>query len=130
MVPRVVIFVVPAQVERAVFSTLLRAREVFRFAVVVPAKVPVPLAYMTSPRVYAVNPVPPRLTANVPVVSDTAMPRVDVADRVYPELALPTNRFPYDGAVVRPVPPYSTPMDVVADTVPAFACNGPFRDAM
>lgn len=42
--PTVVMFELPAQVERAVFSTLLRARVVLRFAVVVPASVPVPEA--------------------------------------------------------------------------------------
>lgn len=35
--------------------------------------------------------------------------------------------FPYEGAVVRPVPPYMTPIDVVALTTPPFACSGPFR---
>ena len=35
MVPRVVRLVLPAQVESAVFSTLLRASDVFRLAVVV-----------------------------------------------------------------------------------------------
>ena len=28
---------------------------------------------------------------------------------------------------VSPVPPYTTPTDVVADTRPLFACRGPFR---
>ena len=28
---------------------------------------------------------------------------------------------------VRPVPPYSTPMDVVAPTTPLFAWRGPFK---
>ena len=28
---------------------------------------------------------------------------------------------------VKPVPPYTTPTDVVADTRPLFACRGPFR---
>ncbi len=35
--------------------------------------------------------------------------------------------FPYDGAVVRPVPPYIVPIDVVALTTPPFACSGPLR---
>ena len=44
---------------------------------------------------------------------------------MYPPLVLPTNIFPYDGADVRPVPPYSTPTEVVAETTPLFACSGP-----
>jgi hypothetical protein len=36
--------------------------------------------------------------------------------------------FPYDGADVNPVPPYNTPIDVVAETVPLFACRGPLND--
>ena len=44
-------------------------------------------------------------------------------------------RFPFASAYrtspdiydVRPVPPYTTPIDVVADTTPLFACRGPFR---
>ena|SRR5438445_33597 len=43
-VPNVVRLEEPAQVERAVFSTLFRARVVFRFAVEVPEREPVPLA--------------------------------------------------------------------------------------
>jgi hypothetical protein len=35
--------------------------------------------------------------------------------------------FPYDGADVSPVPPYTTPIEEVADTTPAFACSGPLR---
>jgi hypothetical protein len=31
------------------------------------------------------------------------------------------------GAAVRPVPPYNTPTEVVAETTPLFACNGPFK---
>jgi len=30
-------------------------------------------------------------------------------------------------AVVAPVPPYNTPIDVVAETTPLFACSGPFN---
>jgi hypothetical protein len=44
MVPRVVRFVEPAHVERAVFSTLFKPRVVLRFAVEVPAREPVPFA--------------------------------------------------------------------------------------
>lgn len=29
---------------------------------------------------------------------------------------------------VAPVPPYTTPIDVVAETIPAFACSGPLKD--
>ena len=32
------------------------------------------------------------------------------------------------GAEVRPVPPYITPTEVVAETIPAFPWSGPFRD--
>ena len=38
--------------------------------------------------------------------------------------------FPNDGAVVSPVPPYSTPTDVVAETTPLFACSGPLSVLM
>lgn len=38
--------------------------------------------------------------------------------------------LPYEGAEVRPVPPYSTPTDVVAETTPLLACSGPFRVEM
>jgi hypothetical protein len=44
MVPKVVMFVEPAQVERAVFSTLFKERVALRLAVEVPASVPVPEA--------------------------------------------------------------------------------------
>lgn len=37
--------------------------------------------------------------------------------------------FPYDGATVRPVPPYIVPIDVVALTTPLFACSGPLSPA-
>ena len=42
MVPSVVMFAVPAHVVSAVFSTLPSARDDFKFAVEVPASVPVP----------------------------------------------------------------------------------------
>lgn len=32
-----------------------------------------------------------------------------------------------EAILVSPVPPYTTPTDVVADTTPLFACSGPFR---
>lgn len=67
MLPRVVMFVEPAQVDSAVFSTLFNASVVFRFTVDVPANEPVPFAYNTSPRVYELSPVPPRFTASVPI---------------------------------------------------------------
>ena len=51
IVPSVVRAVPPAQVERAVFSTRLRARVDLRLGVEVPARVPVPEAYKTSPAV-------------------------------------------------------------------------------
>lgn len=44
MLPRVAILVEPVHVERAVFSTLLSPSVVFRFAVDVPAREPVPFA--------------------------------------------------------------------------------------
>ncbi len=55
------------------------------------------------------------------------IPRDVVAVSVYPPEELPTSMFPYDGAAVSPVPPYNTPTDVVAETIPLFACSGPFR---
>jgi hypothetical protein len=81
IVPSVVMLLDPAQVDRAVFSTLFSASDAFRFAVLVPASVVAPEAYSRSPGVYD----------------------------------------------VRPVPPYTTPILVVADTTPLFACSGPFR---
>ena len=47
-------------------------------------------------------------------------PSDDVAVSVYPPDELPTNMFPNDGVVVRPVPPYTTPIDVVAETTPSL----------
>ena len=55
-------------------------------------------------------------------------PSDDVAVSVYPPDELPTSICPYDGADVKPVPPYRTPTDVVADTTPAFACSGPLSE--
>ena len=31
---------------------------------------------------------------------------------------------------VRPVPPYNTPIEVVAETTPLLACKGPFNESM
>ena len=59
--------------------------------------------------------------------ANVGRPRDDVAVSVYPPDELPTSIFPNDGAVERPVPPYITPTDVVADTTPLLACRGPFR---
>ena len=36
--------------------------------------------------------------------------------------------LPKEGPDVRPVPPYFTPTEVVAETIPLFACNGPFKE--
>jgi hypothetical protein len=55
------------------------------------------------------------------------IPKDEVDISVYPPRALPTSKLPYEGAVVRPVPPYSTPTEVVAESTPLFACIGPFR---
>jgi len=82
MMPSVARFVLPPHVESAVFSTLLSASVVLRLAVDVPARVPAPDAYKTSPCVYEASPVPPRATERVPVVSERATPNVDVAERV------------------------------------------------
>ncbi len=57
--------------------------------------------------------------------ANVGRPSDDVAVSVYPPFALPSSICPYDGAVVNPVPPYITPIDVVAETTPAFACSGP-----
>ena len=60
--------------------------------------------------------------------ANVGSPNDDVAVSEYPPVPLPTSMFPYDGAVVSPVPPYITPTDVVADTTPALACSGPLRE--
>ena len=123
IVPSVVRFVDPAHVDSAVFSTLSSARVAFKFAVVVPASVPVPEAYKTVPDVYEVRPVPPFATARVPVISA----RVEVATHVgvvpfkastypavpaevvarapvpLPKTTAPAATFPH------PVPPFATP---------------------
>ena len=62
----------------------------------------------------------------VPIKSDIAILRVDVAVKAYPPDEFPTNTFPYDGTDESPVPPYTTPMDVVAETTPFAAVKGPF----
>ena len=45
----------------------------------------------------------PELTANGK--AKVGRPNDDVAVRTYPPVLLPTKILPYDGAVVRPVPP-------------------------
>ena len=59
IVPSVVKFVEPAQVVRAVFSTLFKARVALRLAVVVEVIADVPFPTRTLPRVCVVAPVPP-----------------------------------------------------------------------
>ena len=88
IVPSVVKFVEPVQVDRAVFSTRLSPKVVLRLAVVVPVKVVAPEAYKTSPKVQEANPVPPFATDSVPAettpeTADNA-PVSDVASVVAP----------------------------------------------
>ena len=56
-----------------------------------------------------------------------AMLSVEVAESVYP-VPLPTKSCPKEGVVVSPVPPYTTPIEVVADTTPLLACSGPLSE--
>ncbi len=59
-------------------------------------------------------------------MSDEDIPRDEVAKAMKVLLGPPM--ISDDEAIdVRPVPPYTTPTDVVADTRPLFACRGPFR---
>ena len=60
--------------------------------------------------------------------ANVGRPREEVAVSVYPPDELPTSIFPYDGAEVKPVPPYNTPILVVAETTPLLACSGPFSE--
>jgi hypothetical protein len=66
----------------------------------------------------------------IEVTAAVMRPREEVAVRVYPPDEFPTRMFPYEGAEVSPVPPYKTPMEVVADTTPLFAWSGPLRVPM
>ncbi len=59
-------------------------------------------------------------------MSDVDIPREEVAKAMKVLLGPPM--ISDDEAIdVKPVPPYTTPTDVVADTRPLFACRGPFR---
>ena len=73
------------------------------------------------------KPVLPEYMA-VPLVvhCDEIMPKDDVAYAVYPPDMLPTSTDE-EAMEVRPVPPYSTPIEVVAETRPLFAWRGPFN---
>ncbi len=62
-----------------------------------------------------------KLVLTVNGKANVESPNDDVAVSVYPPDELPTNIFPYAGADVSPVPPYITPIDVVADTNPLLA---------
>ena len=91
-VPRLTIFVDPDHVDSAVFSTLFKDNEDFRFKVEVPASVVGPDAYSNSPGVYSDIPVPPRFTSSVPRVSLMSNPSDEVAICVQPVPAeLPTS---------------------------------------
>ena len=48
---------------------------------------------------------PPLFTGSVPVVSESAMPSVDVADGAYTPPAVPKRTCPKVGVAVEPVPP-------------------------
>jgi hypothetical protein len=78
----------------------------------------VPSKYVTPLVVWLLAFVPPRAMDNIPVVSASAIPSVEVALSVYPLEAFPTRSCPYEGAEVSPVPPYTTPRDEVATMVP------------
>jgi hypothetical protein len=65
----------------------------------------VPPSEYIHPWPKVVAPVPPCETEAVPTRLAKAMFKDEVAVRVYPPAALPTRRFPYEGAVERPVPP-------------------------
>jgi hypothetical protein len=57
-------------------------------------------------------------------------PSDEVAVSAYVPLLCPTRIFPKLGAVVSPVPPYMTPTEVVAETMPLFAWSGPLSEPM
>ena len=61
-------------------------------------------------------------------LSEYKSPREEVAVRLYPPVELPRRILPYEGDDDRPVPPYKTPIDVVAETTPALACKGPLNE--
>ena len=75
IVPRVVRFAEPAQVESAVFSTLFKSMEALRLVVVVLVIAPVPFPTKTWPAPRVMAPVPPLATvswfvrARVPMVA-------------------------------------------------------------
>ena len=60
----------------------------------VPEVMEVPLKKLTPFVVWEVALVPPLATAKVPVVSERAMPKEDVAVSEYPPVAVPTRRLP------------------------------------
>ena len=64
IVPSVVRLVEPAQVERAVFSTLFKSMEALRLVVVVLVIAPVPFPTKTWPTPRVVAPVPPLATVS------------------------------------------------------------------
>ena len=65
-----------------------------------------------------------RLVPSVTLVED--IPRDEVAKDMNVLLGPPMMRDE-EAIDVRPVPPYNTPIDEVADTTPPFAWRGPFR---
>ncbi len=64
-----------------------------------------------------VRPVPPLFTGSVPVVSESAMPRVLVATSAYPE-PVPRRICPKVGVAVRPVPPFAGVSAVASVSAP------------
>ena len=80
-----------------------------RWNPLVPADVveiaPEPLPRMMELAWMLVQPVPPCDTPSVPPMPEKARPREVVPVSVYPLDELPTRIFPYEGAVVNPVPP-------------------------
>ena len=88
-----------------------------------PLKVAVEEARVTTPLVTSCPRGPIAVRDPIP------RPRELVAVKVYPPEEFPTSSCPYVGADVSPVPPYSTPMEEVAETTPLFACRGPLRFA-
>jgi hypothetical protein len=63
----------------------------------------------------------------IPRTSAKLIPSVEVAESVYPT-PVPTRSCPKVGVEERPVPPYKTPIEVVAETIPLFACKGPLSE--
>ena len=92
--------------------------------------VPVAFDGKRYPIEFVITPVDELYVMPAPPESDVEpkRPRVEVDISAYEPFACPKSNCPNEGATASPVPPYVTPMEVVAETMPPIACNGPLRE--